>query len=195
MTANRRDARRNLLRLAASQSGYFTAAQALEEGYSYQAQKYHLDHGNWIRVDRGLYRLPEWPAGERDDLVRWHLWSKRRAVVSHETALAVYELGEVNPERIHLTVPPSFRQRPRRPVLHRADLPDSDVVEHAGYRVTTPLRSLLDTAAGDLDLERLASAVRDALSKGLVTRRALRERADEVGPRAALRIERAIARE
>jgi hypothetical protein len=182
------------MRLAAIQSGYFTAAQALKEGYSYQAQKYHFDQGNWQKVDRGLYRLPEWPVAERDDLVRCHLWSKGRAVVSHETALAVHDLGDLNPERLHLTVPPRFKQQARGLALHRGDLPASDVVEHAGFRITTVLRSLLDVAAGNLDLERLASAVGEALAKGLVTRHALRERADEMGARAALRIERAIAR-
>jgi hypothetical protein len=38
--------RRRLLKLAASQHGYFTAAQAREIGYSYQAQKHHADYGN-----------------------------------------------------------------------------------------------------------------------------------------------------
>lgn len=195
MKARRAEARRGLLRLAAAQNGYFSAGQALAEGYSYQAQKYHVDQGNWLKVDRGLYRLPEWPAGERDDLVRWCLWSRGRAVVSHDTALGVHELGDVNPTRIHLTVPSTFRQKADGPVLHRADLPEGDVVEHAGYRITTPLRSLLDAASGVLDLERLASAVHDALAQGVVTRRSLRERADEMDPRAALRIERAIGAE
>jgi hypothetical protein len=40
------DLRRQLHELAFGQSGYFTAAQAVRIGYSYQAQKYHVDHGN-----------------------------------------------------------------------------------------------------------------------------------------------------
>jgi len=47
---------------------------------------------------RGLSRLPDYPPGEREDLIRWSLWSHNRqgfsqAVVSHETALAVHELS------------------------------------------------------------------------------------------------------
>ena len=77
-------------------------------------------------------------------------------------------------------------------VIHRADLPRHDVAEHDGFRVTTPLRSLLDVAAGDLDLDQLGRAIEEAFARGMTTRRALRDRADEVGAKAALRVERAL---
>ncbi len=189
---DRTDLRRRLLAIAARQSGYFTAGQALDAGYSYPAQRYHAQRGNWLRVDRGIYRLPEWPTGPREDLVRWSLWSRGRAVVSNETALSVHDLGDVDPAHAHLTVPPNFRQRNPGVVLHRADLPREDTEEHDGFRVTTPLRSLLDVAAGDLDLDQLAQAIEEALARGMTTRRALRDRADEFGPKAALRVERAL---
>lgn len=189
---DRTDLRRRLLAIAARQSGYFSAAQALEAGYSYPAQRYHAKRGNWLRVDRGIYRLPEWPTGPREDLVRWSLWSRGRAVVSHETALSVHELGDVDPAHVHLTVPPNFRQSDLAVVIHKGELPPDDVEEHEGYRVTTPLRSLLDVATGELDIDQLAQAIVEALSQGMTTRRALRERADEFGPTAALRIERAL---
>lgn len=189
---DRTDLRRRLLAIAATQSGYFTAAQALDASYSYPAQRYHAKRGNWLRVDRGIYRLPEWPTGPREDLVRWSLWSRGRAVVSHETALSVHELGDVDPAHVHLTVPPNFRQRNPGVALHRADLSSEDVEEHDGFHVTTPLRSLVDVAAGELDLDQLARTIEEALARGMTTRRALRDRADEFGPKAALRIERAL---
>jgi predicted transcriptional regulator of viral defense system len=189
---DRTDLRRRLLAIAARQSGYFTAAQALDAGYSYPAQRYHAKRGNWLRVDRGIYRFPEWPTGPRDDLVRWSLWSRGRAVVSHETALSVHELGDVDPARAHLTAPPNFRQKNPGVVIHRADLAPRDVHEHEGFRVTTPLRSLLDVAAGELDLDQLGQAIAEALARGMITRRALLDRADEFGANAALRIERAL---
>ena len=85
--------RRALTRVARQQAGYFTAAQALDTGYSYPSQRYHTQRGDWVRVDRGIYRLPEWPATQHEDLARWTLWSRGRGVVSHETALAVHELA------------------------------------------------------------------------------------------------------
>ena len=77
-------------------------------------------------------------------------------------------------------------------MLHVADLPAEDVQEGAGFRVTTPLRSLIDLAAGRPDEEQLGRAIIDARSRGLVTLRRLRGRAELVDPRAALYIERAL---
>ena len=162
-------------------------------GYSYQAQKFHADRGNWQRVDRGLFRLPEWPVGEHDDLVRSALWSNHRAAASHETALAVHDLGDANPTIVHLTVPSSFRSRPPGGVrLHRADLPTGDVESREGFSVTTPVRTLLDVAAGTLDLDQLADALQHACERSPTTKPLVMSRAEELGPRAALRIERAL---
>jgi predicted transcriptional regulator of viral defense system len=193
MPRDRRDLRRQLLGLAAIQSGYFTAAHAKRIGYSYQAQKYHADAGNWVRIDRGLYRLPEWPVGQHDHFVRWALWSHGRAVVSHESALSVYDLGDVNPAVIHITVPPGFAQKHGDHVaIHKGDLPDTDVGGFEGFRVTTPLRTLFDVAAASASQEVVDRAVTDALREGVVSRRQLLRRADDFGPSAALLIERAL---
>lgn len=85
---------RRLFDLVSGQAGYFSAAQALDLGYSYQAHAHHVAAGNWLRVDRGIFRLAEWVPGEHDELARWTLWSKGRAVVSHESALEVHDIGE-----------------------------------------------------------------------------------------------------
>lgn len=193
MPIDRQDLRRRLAALAATQSGHFTAAQALSVGYSYQAQKFHADRGNWLRVNRGVFRLPEWPVGEHDDLVRWSLWSKDRAVVSHETALALHDLGDANPAVVHLTVPPNFRSRaPEGIRLHHVELPDDDIWQYEGFRLTTPLRTLLDVSAGTLDLDQLVDAIQRTFERTPAVRTALISRAEEFGPRAALRIERAL---
>ena len=192
MPGPRQDMRRTLFALASGQSGYFTAAQARDVGYSYSAQKFHVDHGNWLRVDRGLFRLPEWPPGEHDSLIRWSLWARSKAVVSHDTALSVHRIGDANPALVHLTVPPNFRPKAPGVRLHHADLPSEDILDRQGFRITTPLRTLLDIAAGNVDLDQLAAAIRDALEAGLLTRRQLLARADSFGDHAALRIERAL---
>lgn len=189
---DRRDLRRRLLHTAGSQSGLFTAAQARDAGYSYQAQKYHVDHRNWARIDRGIFRLAEWPVGQHEDLVRWILWSGDRAVVSHETAMSLHALGDADPSRVHLTVPPEFGKAAPGLILHRGTLSAQDIQRREGVPVTTPLRTLLDVAAGDLDLDQLATAVDDAIAAGKATRRDLLKRSDEFGAHAALRLERAL---
>ncbi len=194
MPANRRELRRTLFALAATQGGHFTARQAREIGYSHQAQAHHVQAGNWHRVDRAIFRLAEWVPGLHDDLARWTLWSNGTAVVSHESALAVHEIGELESARVHLTAPPGFRKRDAAVEVHRGEIPAADVVEHAGFRVTTAVRSLVDVASTGADEEQLARAIEDARAKGLLTPRQLRERAEAVDPKAALYIERALGR-
>lgn len=178
--------------MAAEQAGYFSAAQALEKGYSYPAQRYHVERGSWTRVDRGIFRLPEWPSSPHEDLVRWTLWSRHRAVVSHATAVAVHELGDVMPSRVHLTVPPGFRARAAGVVLHTGTLSASDIEHREGFSVTTPLRSILDTATYGIEIDHLARVVQEAVQRGLTSHEQLRARSDDFGPSAALAIERAL---
>jgi predicted transcriptional regulator of viral defense system len=165
--------------LACEQGGYFTAKQAKEAGYGYRHLDYHETAGNFERVGHGLYRLPTIPPGEHDDLIRLSLWSRNQqdepqAVVSHHSALVLHELSELLPGEIHVTVPPRFR-KPAPPgcVLHKAVLTADDIEERAGFRVTSPLRTLLDVAGGSVSLEQFTNAVREALTRGLVRRKAL----------------------
>jgi hypothetical protein len=193
--AEPRSARDALWRLAAGQRGYFTAAQAREAGYSYQAQHFHVQRGNWLRVDRGIFRFREYsdlPTEENDHLVRWFLWSRGRAVVSHTTALAVHNLGIANPAAIHLSVPPGFRQHDPAVILHRAALQADDIEQHPGFLVTTPIRAIAEAGADHADQDVIDSAVVDLLEQGMATRRQLLHQAQRLGPRGELAIERAL---
>jgi predicted transcriptional regulator of viral defense system len=194
MPQDRRDLRRQLFAKAAGQGGYFTAAQAKEVGYSYQAQAHHVGAANWVRVDRGLFRLAEWVPERHDDLRRWTLWSQGQGVVSHESGLSVHGIGEFESGQVHFTVPPNFTRDDPALTLHRQSLDDNDVVEQKGFAVTMPVRSIVDVAAGAPDEDQLARAIEEAVEEGLLTRRQLRARAEQVDPTAALYIERAIQR-
>ncbi len=172
-----------LFEVADRQAGYFTAKQARDTGYDYRMQHYHRERGHWISVGHGLFRLDRYPEGENEDLVRLYLWSRDRegepqAVVSHETALRLHGLSDLMPERVHLSVPKGFRKRPPRGVvLHKSDLSEADTEDWNGFRVTTPLRTILDVASSrEVSPEHLESAVREAVARGLVRRKRLREK-------------------
>lgn len=195
MPADRRDLRRRIQAVAFDQAGYFTAAQAREAGYSYQAQKYHVDHGNWLRVDRGLFRLPEWPGDVTDSYVRWAVWSGGRGVVSHESALTLHGLSDADPARVHLTVPPGFRAEDPHVRLAIGDVPAGDREGRRGFEVTTVERTLLDVAGAGVSQEILSDAVHDAIRRDLTSARRLRRRAADATDKAALGIERALAHE
>ena len=71
-------------------------------------------------------------------------------------------------------MPQGFRKRaPHALLLHRAQLDATDVEMREGFRITTPLRTILDLASEHLDPERLTAVTRDALKKGLIDRKAL----------------------
>ncbi len=172
-----KDARRELSDLAQTQGGYFTAKQAAAVGYGKRHLDYHVKAGNFERVERGLFQLQGIPPSEHDDLIRLSLWSRGRddrpqAVVSHETALAVHGLGELLPTRTHLIVPRSFRKKPPAGcVLHKGRLAAEQVEEREGFRVTTPLRTLLDVAEQEtVTQEQLNQVVEQSLAEGTVRR-------------------------
>ena len=171
-----------------------SARQAREIGFSHQAQKYHVDHGNWLRVERGIFRLRDWPSTIEDSYALWTLWSGGRGVVSHDTATVVHDLGVLNPAKVHLTVPHGFRARHPVVLTTVAHLCADDVEDRGAYRVTTPLRTLVDVAVSwDVTQEEVDDAVGEALDHAVVTSDALQRSAEERGDRAALRIGRALA--
>ncbi len=196
MSRNSIDSKRQLIKVAHSQGGYFTAAQALRSGYSYRQQHYHRQRGNWICVDRGVFRLRDYPASPHEDLIRWSLWSRNkkgipRAVVSHETALSLHELGDLMPSKTHLTVPPGFRKKvPDGCVIHKAVLKNDEIESRPGFFLTTPLKTIQDIVVEWGNDEVTEGVIRDALKKGLVIKSRLL--ASDMDPKTRKRIEETI---
>jgi len=144
-------------------------------------------------VNRGIYRLRDFPASPHEDLVYWSLWSGEKAVVSHESAAAVHDLGDLLPGRIHLTVPPAFRKTALEGViLHRGRLEESDLESHEGFRITKPLQTIIDLLISGTESDWLAGVIRDALNKGAVTRTALDARIAALSPEYRDRAERIL---
>ena len=172
-----KDNEKRLLEIAADQEGYFTAKQALEAGYSYRLQHYHKTNGHWVEAGRGVYRLAAYPHSNYEDMIRWCLWSCNRkgipqAIISHDTALAVYELSDLMPSKIHVTVPPLFRKNSENHIiLHKGIVRPEDVQKRQGFFITTPLRTIYDEAEGDLSLDHLKQAIRDGLRSGKLMRK------------------------
>ena len=174
-----RESERRLFGIAEAQEGFFTTKQAKAAGFAENTHPYHVQVGNWIREYRGIYRLSLFPIAEHPDLVKWALWSRNRnevteGVYSHQTALSLYELSDLNPAKLHMTVPTHFRRNSAIPgilVLHFADLAAEDVQTAQGFKRTRPLRTILDLIEADT-VERpfLRQALRQALDRGLINR-------------------------
>lgn len=176
---------RTLFEVADTQAGYFTAKQAEQAGYSRRMQHYYQKTGEWQRTLRGLYRLRNYPIAEDEQYAELTLWSRNlhdqpQAVLGFDTALQLHELSDLNPSDIHLIVPLGFRKKaPAGIKLHHALLSPHDLQDRGAYRVTTPLRTLLDLAHSKVSPEHLQAAFVDALRTGKIRASKLQQACDE----------------
>lgn len=163
-----------LFTTAAAQEGFFTTQQAADAGYSAQLLVHHLKGGSVARVRRGIYRIKHYPTGEQEELVIAWLWSGQQGLLSHETALALHDLSDALPHRVHLTLPKAWRRRrfrvPENIVLHHADVPPNDRAWVGPIPTTSPARTLNDCASAGTSPEVLRQAAQQALRRGIVTR-------------------------
>lgn len=158
---------------AEPQAGMFTLTQAEACGYSSQHLQKHLRAGRILRVQRGIYRLAQFPAGEHEELVTLWLWSGRVGVFSHETSFFLHDLSDALPARVHMTVPTAWRARrlriPEGLVLHHDDLPASvrtwiDVVP-----VTSARQAIAECILAHVAPELTEQAIRQARQRGLIS--------------------------
>jgi predicted transcriptional regulator of viral defense system len=162
-----------LLDHAQRQYGYLTPDDARELDVDptqlrLMAARQTLEH-----LGHGLYRMPMVPATKLDAYMEAVLWTGRRGVLSHETALDLYELCDVNPSAIHLTVPSGFRTRKAVPGiyrLHRFDLDPAEVGWHEGIPIVTPERAILGGIEQALGWQLIDQAIETARARGLITK-------------------------
>jgi predicted transcriptional regulator of viral defense system len=162
-----------LFTIAQAQGGYFTTVQAAEAGYSPPLLHKYLANGKVARVRRGIYRLVHFPAGEHEDLIALWLWADQAGVFSHETALALHDLSDALPSKVHMTIPASWRRRRLRVpvglVLHYADIDDIDRMGFSAVPITSPRRTLRDCIEASVSPEIMRQAVLQARRRGLIS--------------------------
>lgn len=176
------DPEKRLLQAAKAQQGYFTSKQAIAAGYRMSNHPYHVKNGDWTREYRGIYRLASFPNSPDDHYMLWSLWSGNRTgnlqgVYSFETALNIYEVSDVMPAKIHMTVPQSFRRGSAIPdvlVLHKENLQEKDFREIKGFRVTTPLKTILNLLEdNEIEEKIIKQAVTEFYERGLLVQKDL----------------------
>lgn len=134
----------------------------------------------------GVYRLPLTPPGPLDAYVEATLWPQRgtRGVLSGETALDLYELSDVNPTKIHITLSTSYRVRREVPAvyaLHHEDLEPTDVTLFEGIPIVTPVKAIRQAAPEHLGDALIAQAIDHGESNGRLTRKQARALRRELG--------------
>lgn len=183
-----------LYEVAERQAGYFSAAQAQAVGVSWRQLSYHVSSGRLLRVAWGVYRLALFPAMPHEDLVVAWLRAGPDAVISHESALALYELSDALPARVHVTVPRAASRRRPGLALHTNALERRYVTRVAGVPTTTVARTIADVAASGLPEELVVQAAQEAVQRGLVSGSELEAYAQSRGGRPRRLIRRALRR-
>ncbi len=158
---------------AETQAGHFTLAQAEACGYSPQLLHKHLARERIERVRRGIYRLTHFPRTENEELVALWLWSDQQGVFSHETSLALHDLSDVLPARVHMTVPEAWRKRrmriPEGLVLHYGDLTKRSRTWLEAVPLTAPPQVLAECIDAHIAPELTEQARQQAKRRGLIS--------------------------
>ena len=173
-----------LYETAESQAGYFTASQARDHGFSWERLSENVKRGRFLRLFRGVYRLAHFPGSAHEDLFVAWLRTGPNSVISHESALTLYNLSDVLPGEIHVIIPRTASRRRSGLRLHTNQLKPEEITTREGLPVTTPARTIADVAIGGLARELVIQSIREAVDRGLTSREKLLAQADYQSGRA-----------
>lgn len=161
-----------LAEVAADRHGLFTLADARSVGYAENTIAQMARRGRLERVSQGVYRIPFLPAGHLGAYMEAALWPVgAEGVLSHATALDLWEVSDVNPAKVHVTVPRAHRPQRAVPdayVVHREDLAASEIDAIEGVPVVTLARAIAECARDGVGLDLLEQAVRAGTARGLL---------------------------
>lgn len=164
--------------VALDQHGYVTSKDATGAGVDPLNLVKLGGRGTLRRVAHGVYRFSEdrIPVDEWDLYELATLWPAGRGVLSHDTALQLHEICDVNPAKIHVTVPRAYRVRKtggESYEIHRVDLAPEELTWVEGVRIVTPSVAIAQGLATGTALHLLQQAIDSSAAKGLVPREVL----------------------
>ncbi len=168
MNGNPRDV---LAELASGQNGIVTPRDALSVGIDPVRLRQMAQRGTFRHVSRGVYRLTAYSPTKMTAYMQAAMWpGSADGVLSHETALDLHDLCDVNPDRIDVTVPLRFRRStrtpPRRYALHYRDLAVAGITYLEGVPIVTPVRAILDGIEVGTRRDLLVQAIESLRGRG-----------------------------
>lgn len=174
---------------AAETFGYVTADDARELGIPVGTLNALSRRGQLERVAHGIYRVPLIPPSRLDQYKLATLWPDGRGHISHESALELYGISDVNPDKLHITVPTAYRTHRKLPdlyVLHREDLKAPERGSFEGIPVASAAKAIRQLAEQHIRPSLLAQAIDEAVDAGWLHRREGEQlRGNILGSRAA----------
>jgi predicted transcriptional regulator of viral defense system len=164
-----------LLSRAQEQHGYVSPADARELGVNPTYLRVLALRGVLEHPARGVFRFPMTvvPPGRMDEYAAAVMWPQEiTGVLTHDTTLDLYEICDINPDRIHITVPKRYRIKREVPglyVIHHADLPEEDLTRHEGLAITTVRRTIADCIEAGVRSGLIGQAIDTAHRQAMLT--------------------------
>lgn len=153
--------------------GVFTTSRAAALGVSSPVLQRLTRRGVLVRETRGVYRLAAYTLG-LDQRLRIATASYP-AVVSHQSAAAIWGFAGFGTDTVHLTLPRDARRaRPGWVVVHRPCRSfEGQTARRNGVEVTNPVRTILDLAGSEVTDEQLRDFLDHCVAQRLITVRSL----------------------
>ena len=159
-------AERALSKQTAHQYGVATRAQILSAGVAERTLANRLRSRDWIRLLPAVYRVHPGPVWQQL-LISAQLWGDGRGVISHTSAALIWGFGDFSKDFVDMTFP-RHRDDKGHVRVHKSGLDEADVVGRGKFRLTSPIRTLIDLG-GVVDEAPLEQALEDALRMRLVS--------------------------
>lgn len=153
----------DLLEVAAPQHGLFTLEQAAEVGVGDAQVRQMAARDVLERRSQGVYRIRAVPFNERSEYMEAVLWARGRGIVAGESAIALWDLADVNPRHIHLALPHGYRPRRKGGELyrlHHMHLEPDEIDQMDGIPLVTPAVAIHQATTSGTPDDLIEQAVR-----------------------------------
>jgi predicted transcriptional regulator of viral defense system len=175
---------RELTEIALDRQGLVRTEDAAEIGYAAGTLDTMARRGQLERVAHGVYRVPFIGVRALSTYMAAALWPRGvQGVLTHDTALDLWDVCDINPSKTHITVPRHHRPQRQIPagyVIHREDLDPKDITAIEGVPVVTLETAIRQCAAAHVGRDLLEQAVRHGRERGLLRRQQAQQLIDDL---------------
>lgn len=161
-----------LLERAVDQHGLLTPDDARAIGTTENALRRLAQNGLIDRIAFAVYQVPQLAGDPLAQYQEALLWVRAPAALTHDTALDLHRLCDINPAKVHVTVDGRFRPRRTMPAwiqIHRGDLSDDELAWLDGLRIATPARAIREAIAAHVGQQFIDQAIETARQHGFLT--------------------------
>ena len=161
-----------LREIALDQHGLVTSAQTRAQGVSTPLLSAMVRRGRIEHVARGLYRVGQVPVTQYAHLMEAVLWTSfPETCLSHDSALEAWDISDINPDKVHVTVGAHRRIEraiPDRYVIHKEDLPPDQVTWWQSIPTVTPAMAIRQCLRTGVPTYLIRQALERSATTGIV---------------------------